>query len=494
MDLAAPSSVTAPPTVSIVVLTRHRPQRLERCLAALARLPDDVSHEILVLLNGADQDMRAVLDAPGARVRVFESPVNLGFAAGCNQMVAAAAGRYLVFLNDDTEVEAGWLQPLVDIAEADPSVGAVGSVVLFPDGSIQETGAVIWRDGSTLALGRGELPNAPSVAFVRQVDYCSACSLLVRREAWRAAKGFCEEYFPAYYEDVDFCLSIRAQGYRVVYAPGSRVRHHGGGSSESTFRAFLQLYQRERFRQRWQHVLEEFEPPNPESVAAIRRAAFRARGCPRRLLVIDDRLPTPTGGSSGRMSDAVSELSDAGYAVGIWPSQGLDETFWELGKRGIEVIAGALEAHLRDPCVLYDIVVISKRHHFERYAALVRECQPQSVLVYDAASGSHVVDARSTLADNQGSRTHALETSLRVRADFVTCASQAEEALFRATNGAAPIVFVPSRTQPMDRASARAWVQALTRAQSARSMTDRSAIRTGDARAVLLASLRNPLR
>src|SRR6185369_9809570 len=101
-----------PPTVSIVILTRHRPQRLERCLAALARLPDAVSREILILLNDADDDVRALLDAPGTGVRVLESAVNLGFAGGCNLAARAATGRHLVFLNDDTEVEARWLESL----------------------------------------------------------------------------------------------------------------------------------------------------------------------------------------------------------------------------------------------------------------------------------------------------------------------------------------------------------------------------------------------
>ena len=120
MTAAAVRAPDLPPTVSIVVLTRHRPERLERCLAALARLPDSVSHEILVLLNGADDDVRAMFDARATRVhrvRVLESPVNLGFAAGSNMGAAASTGRYLAFLNDDTEVEAGWLQSLVEIAD-----------------------------------------------------------------------------------------------------------------------------------------------------------------------------------------------------------------------------------------------------------------------------------------------------------------------------------------------------------------------------------------
>ena len=465
-----------PPTASILILTRHGPQRLERCLAALARLPDPVSREILLLLNDADDDVCGMLDAYAARSRVLESPVNMGFAAGCNMAAAAASGRYLVFLNDDTEVEAGWLQALVEIAEADPRVGAVGSCILFPDGSVQETGSIIWQDGSTMGLGRGELPESPSVGFVRQVDYCSACSLLVRREAWDAVGGFCEDYFPAYYEDVDFCLSIRALGYRVLYAPRSRVRHHEGGSSDAGFRVFLHRHLRRRFQHRWGHVLEEFEPPNPESAAAVRRAAFRARGCPRRLLVIDDCVPDlPIGSGFDRMGAALVELSEAGYAVSVWSSRGVSDALRELGLCGIETVAGELEAHLREPSILYDTVVIAGPHNFERHEALVRECQPHSVLVYHADAVYHREIERYTkqhagptppanLADRARTM-RSLETRVRTRADFVTCVSPAEEAFFHATRGTAPIALVSQH-------SATAWVDALIRAQLARSDAD----------------------
>jgi GT2 family glycosyltransferase len=437
-----------------VILTRHGPQRLERCLAALARLPDPVSREILILLNGADDDVRAILGAPATHVRVLESPVNLGFAGGCNMAAAGAAGRYLVFLNDDTEVEPGWLLSLVEIADLDPRVGAVGSCILFPDGSVQEAGSIIWRDGSTMGVGRGEPPETQSISFVHQVDYCSACSLLVRREVWNAVGGFCEDYFPAYYEDVDFCLSIRALGYRVIYAPRSRLRHYEGGSSDPAFRLFLHRYQVRRFRHRWGHVLQEFEPPDPASAAAVRRAAFRARGCPRRLLVIDDRLPDRTIGSGfGRMWDAVVELSEAGYAVSVWALHGLNDAFLELGMHGIETIPGDLEAHLREPGVLYDTVVISRPHNFDRYGTLVRTCQPHSVLVYDAEAVYHrrierhaqLMSGEARAADlaDAAVKMRALEANLRAKADFVTCISPAEEAFFHSTEGTAPIALVP---------------------------------------------------
>jgi GT2 family glycosyltransferase len=468
-----------PPTASILILTRHGPQRLERCLAALARLPDPVSREILLLLNDADDDVCGMLDAYAtARSRVLESPVNMGFAAGCNMAAAAATGRYLVFLNDDTEVEAGWLESLIEIAEADPRVGAVGSCILFPDGSVQETGSIIWQDGSTMGLGRGESPESPSVGFVRQVDYCSACSLLVRREAWDAVGGFCEDYFPAYYEDVDFCLSIRALGYRVLYAPRSRVRHHEGGSSDAGFRVFLHRHLRRRFQHRWGHVLEQLEPPNPESAAAVRRAAFRARGCPRRLLVIDDGMPdSPVGTAFDRMGVEVVELAEAGYAVSVWSSRAVNPALRELGLRGIETIAGGLEAHLREPSILYDAVAIAGPHNFERYETLIRECQPHSVLVYHADAVYHREIERharqqagptppTNLAD-RARRLRALETSVRTRVDFMTCISPAEEAFFNATPGTAPIALVSQH-------SATTWVDALVRAQLTRSDDDRT--------------------
>jgi len=455
MAVTAARDAGVPPTASIVILTRHAPRRLERCLDSLARLPDPVSREILVLLNDADDDVcAAAVNAQTERVRILKSTVNLGFAAGCNLAATSAIGRYLVFLNDDTEVESGWLVALVDTADADPQVGAVGSCILFHDGSVQETGSIVWRDGSTLGLGRGERPDAAGVSFVRRVDYCSACSLLVRRAAWNAVGGFCEDYFPAYYEDVDFCLSIRALGYRVLYTPKSRVRHHEGGSSDPEFRLFLHRYQRQRFRDHWEHVLQEFEPPDPQSTAAVRRAAFRARGCPRRLLVIDDRLPDAAIGSGfGRMRDAVVELAQAGYAVSVWAANGVDETYRELGLHGIETIPGGLEAHLCEPSILYDLVVVSRPHNLARYGAVVRERQPHSVLIYDAEAVYHRRIERhanlmaggrdATRLADEALRMHALETSVRARVDFVTCVSSEDETFFNSTTGTAPVALVP---------------------------------------------------
>jgi GT2 family glycosyltransferase len=455
------------PTASIILLTRHGPERLRRCLDALARLPDAVPHETFVLLNGADADVRAVLQS--RPVRVIESPVNLGFAAGCNHVAALTTGRYLVFLNDDTEAAPGWLSALVDVAEQQPRVGAVGSCVLFPDGTVQEAGAIVWRDGSAMSLGRGLRPNSPRVSFVRQVDYCSACSLLVPREAWRTAGGFCPDYFPAYYEDVDFCLTLRTLGYRVLYAPHSRVTHVGGSSTDPSFRSFLNEYHRRRLQQRWSAYLSELEPPDGESAAAVRRAVFRASGCCRRLLVIVDRLPSKARAASRRMWDAVVELSRGGYAICMWTPHPTNRDIHDLGLLGVEIVGEDLETHLRDAGVLYDTVLIVGPHNFDWHSTVVRRTQPHATVVYDAAAIYHrrlerpAASVRRPLASvlaSQALALRAVETKLRARVDFVTCASPDERTFFHSIEGTAPITIVAP-----DRHGASTWTEALRVAQ-----------------------------
>ena len=154
------------------------------------------------------------------------------------------------------------------------------------------------------------------------------------------------------------------------------------------------------------------------------------------------------------------------------------------GWRGIETIAGGLEAHLREPSILYDIVMISEPDNFERYEALVRESQPHSMLVYDAEAVHHhqiechakqMVGPQATGLADRARRMRALETSVRARADFVTCVSPAEEEFFRSTNGTAPIALVPpSRRDLRSVLFDGAWVEALVRAQLTRSDTARA--------------------
>lgn len=160
------------------------------------------------------------------------------FGGGCNRGAAESSGEFLLFLNDDIEVLPGWLEALVETADRHPDAGAVGSLILFPDSTMQEAGAIVWRDGSTLCINRGGQVEVNPYNFLRPVDYCSACSLLVRRQPWAALGGFDARYFPAYYEGVDLCFGLARAGFRILFQPRSRAVHRETASSSTLRRDF----------------------------------------------------------------------------------------------------------------------------------------------------------------------------------------------------------------------------------------------------------------
>jgi GT2 family glycosyltransferase len=267
------SAVPDTPTVSIIVLVTATVDRLLQCLASIAKDPDGPVAEILVLANGTSPARLVPLD-DREDIVLIRSAVNHGFGGGCNWAVRFARGNRLVFINDDAVATAGWLAALNGAMDDDPRIGVVGSRVLLTDGRLQEAGNVIWRDGSTSHLGRGLPADEPDLLPMRDVDYVSFCSAMVRREAWDQVGGFDEEFFPAYYEDVDLCLSLREQGWRVVCEPASVVVHEEGASTPLHLRQFLSRRNQQRFVVKWGRALANLpEPPSPLSARAVMAAA-----------------------------------------------------------------------------------------------------------------------------------------------------------------------------------------------------------------------------
>ncbi len=144
------------PRASIIILAWRQEGHLVNCLRALrASLSREIPYEIVLLANGSPQRLVDRVRRLTEGVTLVQVSANLGFSGGCNLAVETSRGEYVVLLNDDTAIEPGWLEWLVATADAHPSAGAVGSLILFPDGRIQEAGSIIWADGSTAPVGRG---------------------------------------------------------------------------------------------------------------------------------------------------------------------------------------------------------------------------------------------------------------------------------------------------------------------------------------------------
>src|SRR5699024_7547693 len=198
---AGPVTVTTSesPIVSVVVPVYGCWAYTRRCLAAIETHLQKAPIVVIVVDDAStDGSATRVSDCPGVRLVVADR--NRGFVDSCNLGAAHSRGELLMFLNNDTEVSADWLEPLVDVLDQYPGVGIVGSQLVYPDGRLQESGAIVWSDGTGWNYGRDDRPDEPRYRAVREVDYCSGAALLVRAALFESLGGFDTRYAPAYYE------------------------------------------------------------------------------------------------------------------------------------------------------------------------------------------------------------------------------------------------------------------------------------------------------
>jgi len=223
------------PVVSVVIPVFNKLELTRACLAALREHTTPGACEIIVVDNGSTDGSTEWLrerDSAG-ELRLLAPGENLGFARGSNLGAQAGVGRYILFLNNDTEVTPGWLEPLVDTLDHDATVGAVGSKLLFPDGTIQHAGVAIVeheavegrREFGGVHVGWKAPGDSPSCNRPLFCQALTAACLMVRRRPFEDAGGFDDIYWNGN-EDVDLCFKLGEAGWRLVYQPASVVVHH----------------------------------------------------------------------------------------------------------------------------------------------------------------------------------------------------------------------------------------------------------------------------
>lgn len=429
------------------------------CLASIARSVDGsaTAFEVIVLFQQTSTQSANAFISNVSGVRHLHARLNLGFGGGNNFAALHARGKYLVFLNDDTIVQEGWLSSLISLADCDESIGAVGSRIVFPGGTLQEAGVIVWSDGSCYPLGRGDAAGSLAYTYVRDVDYASANGLLVRRDVFERLGGFDERFFPGYYEDVDLCMGIRHKlRQRVVYEPRSVILHRESATSnrDPGLRTFLFKRNQAQFSAKWAKVLPLYPLPQPESKYAVERAALRARGNPKSVLVVDDRVPSVGLGSGfGRTADLLSDVSTAGYAVAFAPSDRAHlPTVNTLGGLGVDLVTEPLLEHLRHSGRRYDIVILSRPHNFSAFHATIRETMPSAAIIYDVEALYHRRlllqayrerdAARRIVLEREADALQALEERIARSADRLVAISDSEVEWLQSVDGASPVDFM----------------------------------------------------
>ena len=261
------------PLVDVIIPTRDRLDLLAPCVASLLAVTGYPRFRILVVDNGSSDPaclawLRAMPD-DDPRVRVIRIDEPFNYARLNNLAAAGSDAEVLAFVNNDIEAtDPSWLSAMVAQAIR-PGVGAVGAMLLYPDGSIQHAGLFLGVNGVAAHAYRGCPADFPGqmgrLLLAQEVSAVTGACLVTRRECYREARGMDEELAVAF-NDVDYCLKLRSLGYRVIWTPLARLLHREsasrGGEVSTQQRERLQREER-HLRERWGVLLEHDPAYNP---------------------------------------------------------------------------------------------------------------------------------------------------------------------------------------------------------------------------------------
>ncbi|HWE27121.1 MAG TPA: glycosyltransferase family 2 protein, partial [Polyangia bacterium] len=238
--LVLPTSLD--PEVSIIVPVFNQFAFTYGCLRSIAAHTDGYSYEVIIV-DDHSTDATATVLATVDGLRIVRNDKQLGFIGACNAGAAVARGRYVLFLNNDTDVRDGWLRELRRTFSDEPRAGLVGSKLVYPDGRLQEAGGIVWSNGMGWNVGRLADPDEPQFQYMRRVDYCSGACIMLPTKLFRALNGFDTHFAPAYYEDTDLAFRVTQAGYETLYQPRSEIVHFEGMTSGTDLKVGIKKHQ-----------------------------------------------------------------------------------------------------------------------------------------------------------------------------------------------------------------------------------------------------------
>lgn len=422
------------PIVSVVIPVHGHWSATAQCLRSFAEHPPTLPFEVVVVDDASPDDTRLRLGAV-VGVRVVALPTNQGFVGAVNAGIAACRGRFVALLNNDTQITSGWLEALTATAD-EHGVGLVGSKLVYPDGRLQEAGGIMFDDASGWNYGRFGDPSLERYNVRRDVDYCSAAAILLRRDVLEDLGGLDTEFAPAYYDDTDLAFRVRDRGLRVVYEPRAVVIHHEGvshGTDEASGIKRFQALHRKKMLARWREELGAHLVQDPANVeAAARRQSSRGV-----IIFIDDHVPRPDEDSgSVRTFAFLRALRGLGYWVVFLAHNRASGDVWgeRLRDEGIEVFSGPEIAEEFLVAVRPAVVaVIGARVTVAwPYVGLVRRVLPGVPFVFDTVDLHHLREQReaalagSAALTRRAEETRALELGLVTAADATLVVSEVE--------------------------------------------------------------------
>jgi len=208
--------------------------------------------EIIIVDNGSTDRSVEGLEKLSDRVQVIRNPNNRGFAGGVNQVFAATRAPLVLILNPDVESKPGAIERLRNFLNRELEAGAIGGDVGrdYPPKKLPTAVSLIREN-----LGMRRSPSVPHGHEPFEVEQPAAAALMIRRGAFDAVGGFDESFYPAWYEDVDFCRKLRQAHWKIYFDPAAEFVHEGGYSTRVLGAgAFAAAYYRNQLRYVRKHM------------------------------------------------------------------------------------------------------------------------------------------------------------------------------------------------------------------------------------------------
>lgn len=382
------------PVVSIIIPVYNGWKMNYRCVKSIIENTSGLSYEIIFADDCSTDETKNCTDKITNLVHLYNT-VNLGFLKNCNHAVKSARGEFILLLNSDTEVLPNWLSPLVALIRSDEKIGMVGSKLIYPDGRLQEAGGIIWNDASGWNYGKFQDANAPEYNYIKEVDYISGASIMLRKSLWQQLGGFDERFVPAYFEDSDLAFAIREKGYKIMYQPLSEVVHYEsvshGKEEEQPVEGKIsiksvRLLNQKKFYEKWKEVLLREHFPNAEN-------AFHARdrsAGKKTILIIDHYVPEYDKDAG---SKSVFQYIELFLSLGL-QVKFIGDNFFQsepyttiLQQMGVEVLYGEWYKNnwknwIQTNHEFIDFVFLNRPHTSLKYITFLKQNTKAKILYY----------------------------------------------------------------------------------------------------------------
>lgn len=360
--------------ITIIIAAYNNVDITLNCLLSILVFETKLKYEIILIDDHSSMvDYRTF----GFKFRVIRNNMNFGFIKSNNLASKKARGKFLFFLNNDTLINNSTINELHKSYFFNENVGAIGSMSVSNQFLIQEAGAFTFKSGTCWNYGRGENPKKSIYNFTKEVDYCSACSLFIKKRLFYKLGFFDTRYCPAYYEDVDLAFKIREKKLKVLYEPKSFLYHYEGSTSGRDVKSGVKKYQvinQIKFKKKWSKELKKYHS-NINQQLKMRENIH--------VLIIDDLIPD-------HLNDAGSfyvynflqillyfkiKLTVLGSKEG-----GLNKNFFSnknfLEKQGIEIFfnnnADSTNEFIKTRINSFDYIVISRPNNFNYFQQYIK--------------------------------------------------------------------------------------------------------------------------